>query len=60
MSEIFPVTRECRCLCEIGRAGDMHRVSVIAGANVQGLGGGRNGATFFDSTQMSDELCWGI
>lgn len=57
MSEIFPITRERRCLCEIGRAGDVYRFCVIAGANVQGLGGGRNGATFSDCTQMSDELC---
>lgn len=29
MSEILPVTKECRCLCELGRAGDVDRASVI-------------------------------
>jgi len=56
----LPVTKECRCLCEIGRAGDTYRIFVIAGANVLGLGGGRNGAMFFHSTQMSGELDWVI
>lgn len=29
MSEILPVTKECRCLCEIARAGDVDSLSVI-------------------------------
>lgn len=44
MPEILPVTKECRCLCEIGRAGDLGGGSVI---DIQDCEEGEMGATFF-------------